>query len=398
MKGKTVLIGVCGSVAAYKTAGLVSRLIKSGAEVHVIMTKNAVNFINPITFESLTKTKCITDTFDRNFNFDIEHISLAQKADVCLIAPASANIIGKIANGIADDMLSTTVMACKCKCLLAPAMNTNMYENQIVQDNLKKLVNYGWEIIEPASGRLACGDVGKGKLADEAVLFEAIEKETAYEKDLAGRRVLVTCGATCEAIYPVRFITNHSTGTMGVELARAAYLRGAEVTLISGRREAEVPSYIEPIDVVNAADMFDAVKENFEKNDILIKAAAVADYTPVTVSDNKIKKKDGEMSIELKRTEDILKYIGKNKGSRFICGFSMETENMLENSKKKLEAKNADMIVANNVKIDGAGFGKYTNIVTIITKNGNKELPLLTKTETAHRILDEIVQNLDTNL
>ena len=396
LTNKTVLLGVTGGIAAYKMADVASSLVKLGANVHVIMTKNATNFINPITFETLTSHKCIIDTFDRNFDFKVEHISLAKAADVVLIAPATADVIGKIANGIADDMITTTVMACKCPIMLSPSMNTNMYENPIVQDNMDKLRHYGYQLIEPASGHLACGDSGKGKLPAPATLVEHIVKEIAFPKDLAGKNILVTAGATQESIDPVRFITNHSTGKMGYAIAKAAAYRGANVTLVSGNATVPAPDFVNFIKVQSAADMFDAVTSNFAKQDIVIKAAAVADYTPVTTADNKIKKTDADMSIPLKRTQDILKYLGENKKEcQFICGFSMETENMLENSRAKLAKKNADMIIANNLKTDGAGFGTDTNIVTIITKDDCVELEIMSKDEVAGVILDNILKKID---
>ena len=396
LTNKTVLLGVTGGIAAYKMADVASSLVKLGANVHVIMTKNATNFINPITFETLTSHKCIIDTFDRNFDFKVEHISLAKAADVVLIAPATADVIGKIANGIADDMITTTVMACKCPIMLSPSMNTNMYENPIVQDNMDKLRHYGYQLIEPASGHLACGDSGKGKLPAPATLVEHIVKEIAFPKDLAGKNILVTAGATQESIDPVRFITNHSTGKMGYAIAKAAAYRGANVTLVSGNATVPAPDFVSFIKVQSAADMFDAVTSNFAKQDIVIKAAAVADYTPVTTADNKIKKTDADMSIPLKRTQDILKYLGENKKEgQFICGFSMETENMLENSRAKLAKKNADMIIANNLKTDGAGFGTDTNIVTIITKDDCVELEIMSKDEVAGVILDNILKKID---
>ena len=396
LTNKTVLLGVTGGIAAYKMADVASSLVKLGANVHVIMTKNATNFINPITFETLTSHKCIIDTFDRNFDFKVEHISLAKAADVVLIAPATADVIGKIANGIADDMLTTTVMACKCPIMLSPSMNTNMYENPIVMDNMDKLRHYGYQLIEPASGHLACGDSGKGKLPAPATLVEHIVKEIAFPKDLAGQNVLVTAGATQESIDPVRFITNHSTGKMGYAIAKAAAYRGANVTLVSGNATVPAPDFVNFIKVKSAGDMFDAVTSNFDKQDIVIKAAAVADYTPVTTADNKIKKSDSDMSIPLKRTQDILKYLGENKKEgQFICGFSMETENMLENSRAKLAKKNADMIIANNLKTDGAGFGTDTNIVTIITKDDCIELEIMSKDKVASIILDNILKKID---
>ena len=394
LKGKTVLLGVTGGIAAYKIANLASALVKLHADVNVIMTQNATNFINPITFESLTGNKCIVDTFDRNFKFKVEHIALAELADVFMIAPASANVIGKIANGIADDMLTTTFMACKKKKILAPAMNTNMYENPIVQDNIKKLKDYGMEIIEPATGYLACGTTGSGKLPDEKILLEYILREIAYEKDLSGKTVLVTAGPTREAVDPVRFISNHSTGKMGYAIARAASLRGARVILVSGPVSIEPPLFAELVPVVSAEDMYNAVMKYKDDADIIIKSAAVADYTPVTMSSEKIKKQDGDMRIELKRTRDILKELGQSRReNQFICGFAMETENLIENAVKKLESKNVDMIVANSLKTEGAGFGTDTNAVTFITKDGKTELPLMSKIDVAMKILDKTVNH-----
>lgn len=396
LKGKTVLLGVTGGIAAYKIANLASALVKLHADVNVIMTQNATNFINPITFESLTGNKCIVDTFDRNFKFKVEHIALAELADVFMVAPASANVIGKIANGIADDMLTTTFMACKKKKILAPAMNTNMYENPIVQDNIKKLKEYGMEIIEPATGYLACGTTGSGKLPDEKILLEYILREVAYEKDLSGKTVLVTAGPTREAIDPVRFISNHSTGKMGYAIARCASLRGARVILVSGPVSLEPPLFAELVPVVSAEDMHNAVMKYKDEADIIIKSAAVADYTPVAASSEKIKKQDGDMRIELRRTKDILKELGQSRReNQFICGFAMETENLIENAVKKLESKNVDMIVANSLKTEGAGFGTDTNVVTLIKKDGKTELPLMSKTDVAMKILDE-VECLDT--
>lgn len=392
LKGKTVLLGVTGGIAAYKIANLASALVKLHADVNVIMTQNATNFINPITFESLTGNKCIVDTFDRNFKFKVEHIALAELADVFMVAPASANVIGKIANGIADDMLTTTFMACKKKKILAPAMNTNMYENPIVQDNIKKLKAYGMEIIEPATGYLACGTTGKGKLPDEKILLEYILREVAYEKDLSGKTVLVTAGPTREAIDPVRFISNHSTGKMGYAIARGASLRGARVILVSGTVSIEPPLFAELVPVVSADDMYNAVMKYKDEADIIIKSAAVADYTPATMSSEKIKKQDGDMRIELRRTKDILKELGQSRReNQFICGFAMETENLIENAVRKLESKNVDMIVANSLKTEGAGFGTDTNVVTLITKDGKTELPLMSKDEVAMKILDAAV-------
>lgn len=392
LKGKTVVLGVTGSIAAYKIANLASMLVKLHADVNVIMTKNAMNFINPITFETLTGNKCLIDTFDRNFQFNVEHVALAKRADIFMVAPASANVIGKIANGIADDMLTTTIMACKAKKIFAPAMNTNMYENPIVQDNIKKLETYGMEIIYPASGYLACGDTGAGKLPSEEVLLDYILRELKYEKDLIGKNVLVTAGPTKESIDPVRFISNHSTGKMGYAIARCAMERGAKVTLITGETSISKPPFVEVIKVVSAKDMFEAVKAHFKDADFIIKAAAVADYTPTKVATDKIKKIEDDMSISLERTEDILKYIGNNKTSnQVVCGFAMETKDLIQNATKKLTAKNADMIVANNLKVEGAGFGTDTNVVTLIKKEETKQLPILSKEEVAKAILDEMI-------
>lgn len=393
LRSKCVVIGVSGGIAAYKTANLVSDLVKHGVEVHVIMTKNATNFITPTTFEVLSGNKCIVDTFDRGFTFEVEHISLAKKADLILIAPATANIIAKLSAGIADDMLTTTVLAAKCPILVASAMNTNMYEHITVRNNLEKLSFYGYEIIEAASGRLACGDVGKGKLADIEVLFAHIVKNIAYEKDLAGKNVLVTAGPTIEKIDPVRFISNHSSGKMGIELAKAAAYRGAKVRLILGKTALKRPEFVDIVDVVSAQDMYEAVKEFASDSDIIIKSAAVADYRPYDVADEKMKKSDGELSIRLERTTDILKYLGENKkDNQFLCGFSMETSNLIENSKIKLEKKNLDMIVANNLKEEGAGFAKDTNKVSIITKEDIIQTEVLSKKKVAHKILDEIIK------
>ena len=393
LKGKCVVLGVTGSIAAYKIASLASALVKLQADVHVIMTKNATNFINPITFETLTSNKCLVDTFDRNFEFNVEHVALAKRADIFMVAPASANVIGKIACGIADDMLTTTIMAAKCKKLISPAMNTNMYENPILQDNLKKLRGYGYEIINPATGYLACGDTGAGKMPEPEVLLQYILRELSHEHDLAGKRVLVTAGPTQEAIDPVRYITNHSTGKMGYAIAKAAMERGAEVTLVSGAVAIQPPMFVNLVPVVSAADMAREVKARATEMDIVIKSAAVADFRPATVADEKIKKgKDDAASIELERTEDILSYLGANKQpGQFICGFSMETEHMLENSQAKLKKKNVDMIVANNLRTEGAGFGTETNVVTLITSDGAKELPLMSKAEVADAILDAII-------
>ena len=393
LKGKTVVLGVTGSIAAYKMANVASMLVKLHADVHVIMTENACQFITPGTFETLTGNKCMVDTFDRNFQFHVAHISIAKKADVLLVAPASANVIGKLANGIADDMLTTTAMACTCQKIVAPAMNTNMYHNPILQDNLKKLEGYGFTVIAPEKGLLACRDIGDGKMPSEDVLVGHILREIAHEKDLAGMKVIVTAGPTQESVDPVRYITNHSTGKMGYELAKAAMLRGAEVTLVSGVTNLEPPMFVDYVQVKSAGDMFEAMKSRFLDNDIIIKAAAVADYKPKSYSDEKTKKKDGEMSIELDRTQDILKYLGEHRREgQFYCGFSMETQNMLENSRVKLDKKNIDMVVANNLKIAGSGFGTDTNVVTMISKEEEIQLELLSKAEVAHKILDEILK------
>lgn len=396
LKGKTVVLGVTGSVAAYKMANVASMLVKRGCEVHVVMTKNATNFINPIAFESLTNTKCLVETFDRNFQFHVAHVSLTDKADVMLIAPASANIIGKIAGGIADDMLSTTVMACNKPVIIAPAMNTKMYQNPILQDNLDKLRRFGYEIIEPDSGHLACGTTGAGKMPSEEVLVAHIERQIAMKKDMKGKKVLVTAGPTIEAIDPVRFISNHSSGKMGYAIAKAAMLRGAEVTLVTGKTSLEPPMFVDVVPVNSAADMYKAVTEKKDQQDIIIKAAAVADYTPAEVSDEKVKKKDADMSISLVRTKDILGTLGvQRKKGQFLCGFSMETQNMLENSRAKLQKKNIDMIVANNLKEEGAGFKTDTNVVTFITRNEEKQLPKLTKNQVADELLDYILKQME---
>ena len=393
LKGKTILLGVTGSIAAYKIANLASMLVKQHAQVHVLMTKNAANFINPITFETLTSHKCLMDTFDRHFEFQVEHVSLAKQADLVLVAPASANVIGKLAHGIPDDMLTTTVMACRCKKLIAPAMNTNMYENPVVQDNLKTLKHYGMEIISPACGYLACGDTGAGKLPSEEVLMDYIRRELAYEKDLAGKKILVTAGATMEPIDPVRYISNHSTGKMGYAIARCAMERGAEVTLVSGKTALPPVPFVKMIPVTSAEEMFQAVTGVSSEQDIIIKTAAVADYTPATVSDEKIKKTDGDLSIPLVRTKDILAWLGEHKREgQFLCGFSMETQNLVENSRKKLANKHADLIVANNLKVEGAGFGTDTNVVTLITESRVQELELMSKEQVAEVLLTEIVR------
>lgn len=392
LKGKNVVLAVTGSIAAYKIANLASMLKKLNANVTVMMTQNATNFINPITFETLTSNKCLIDTFDRNFQYSVEHVSLAKSTDVVLVAPASANVIGKIANGIADDMLTTTVMACTCKKIIAPAMNTHMYENPIVQDNIKKLQHYGMEVITPDTGYLACGDIGPGKMPSEQVLLEYILREIAHEKDMVGKKVLVTAGPTMEKIDPVRYISNHSTGKMGYAIAKHCMHRGAEVTLVTGKTDTPKPPFVNIIEITSAAEMAEAVKSRAAEQDIIIKAAAVADYRPAQVSDEKVKKKDGDLSIALERTEDILQYLGDHRREgQFLCGFSMETENMLENSRAKLEKKHVDMIVANNLKQAGAGFATDTNVVTLITKDDIKELPLMSKDAVAEAILDTIL-------
>ena len=393
LKGKTVVLAVSGSIAAYKIASLASALKKLHANVQVLMTKSAVNFINPITVEALTGNKCLVDTFDRNFQYSVEHVALAKQADVVLVAPASANVIGKIAHGIADDMLTTTVMACKCKKIIAPAMNTNMFDNPILQDNLKILEHYGYEVISPAVGYLACGDTGAGKMPEPELLLQYILREIAYEKDMQGKRVLVTAGPTQESIDPVRFITNHSTGKMGYAIAKMCMLRGAEVTLVSGPTSIAKPEFVHVVDVVTAKEMYEEVTKRAKDQDIIIKAAAVADYRPKSVSSEKMKKKDDDLAIPMERTDDILKFLGEHKKEhQFLCGFSMETENMLENSRKKLEKKHLDMIVANNLKVEGAGFAEDTNVVTIITGQEEVSLGKMTKEETALRILDEILK------
>ena len=392
LEGKSVLLGVTGSIAAYKIAYLASALKKRRADVHVLMTKNATNFINPITFETLTGNKCLVDTFDRNFQFQVEHVSIAKKADVVMIAPASANVIGKLAHGIADDMLTTTIMACKCKKFISPAMNTNMFENPVVQDNLKILEHYGYEVIAPASGYLACGDTGAGKMPEPETLLAYIEREAACEKDLKGKKILVTAGPTQESIDPVRYITNHSSGKMGYAIAKAAMLRGADVTLVSGRTAIEPPMFVKVVPVVTAKDMYEAVTSVSDEQDIIIKAAAVADYRPAKVSDEKVKKSDGQMSIELERTDDILKILGEHKrDGQFLCGFSMETQNVIGNSRAKLTKKNLDMVAANNVKVEGAGFQGDTNVLTLITQDEEVSLPLMSKEDAALKILDKIV-------
>ena len=391
LRGKTVVLGVTGSIAAYKIATLASMLVKKQASVHVIMTKNATNFINPITFETLTGHKCLVDTFDRNFEFQVEHVSLAKQADVVMIAPASANVIGKLAHGLADDMLTTTFLACKCPKIVSPAMNTAMFENPIVQDNLKILEKYGYEVIQPASGYLACGDTGSGKMPEAETLYQYIERTLADPKDLIGKKVLVTAGPTQENIDPVRYITNHSSGKMGYAVAKAAMLRGADVTLVSGQTALTPPMFVKYVQITTAEEMYQEVTSRSDEQDIIIKAAAVADYRPKTVYENKVKKKEGQMAIELERTRDILAYLGEHKKeNQFLCGFSMETENMIGNSRAKLQKKNLDMVAANNVKVEGAGFQGDTNVMTLITQDQEIALPLMSKEEAANKILDII--------
>ena len=391
LRGKTVVLGVTGSIAAYKIATLASMLVKKQASVHVIMTKNATNFINPITFETLTGHKCLVDTFDRNFEFQVEHVSMAKQADVVMIAPASANVIGKLAHGLADDMLTTTLLACKCPKIVSPAMNTAMFENPIVQDNLKILEKYGYEVIQPASGYLACGDTGAGKMPEAETLYQYIERTLADPKDLIGKKVLVTAGPTQENIDPVRYITNHSSGKMGYAVAKAAMLRGADVTLVSGQTALTPPMFVKYVQITTAEEMYQEVTSRSDEQDIIIKAVAVADYRPKTVYENKVKKKEGQMAIELERTRDILAYLGEHKKeNQFLCGFSMETENMIGNSRAKLQKKNLDMVAANNVKVEGAGFQGDTNVMTLITQDQEIALPLMSKEEAANKILDII--------
>ncbi len=393
LRGKNIILAVTGSIAAYKIAYLASMLKKLEADVTVLMTENAVNFINPITFETLTGNKCLIDTFDRNFEYNVEHVSLAKRTDVVLVAPATANVIGKLANGIADDMLTTTVMACECKKIVAPAMNTHMYHNPIVQDNIKKLQHYGMEVVMPDTGYLACGDIGEGKMPSEHILLEYILKEVCWEKDLLGKKILVTAGPTQEKMDPVRYITNHSTGKMGYAIARHCMQRGAEVTLVTGKTQLERPLFVHTVEVESAGDMFQAVRDCFEEQDMIIKSAAVADYRPVNISEEKVKKRDGELSIALERTEDILQFLGENRRpGQLLCGFSMETENMVENSRAKLVKKHLDMIVANNLKQEGAGFGGDTNIVTLITADGCEELPVMSKEEVAKHLVDALLK------
>ena len=393
LKGKCVVLGVTGSIAAYKIAYLASALVKQHADVHVIMTENATNFINPITFETLTSNKCLVDTFDRNFQFNVEHVSLAKRADIFMVAPASANVIGKMANGIADDMLTTTILAAKCPKYVSPAMNTNMFENPIVQDNIKKLEDYGFHMIDPANGYLACGDTGAGKMPEPETLLSYILKELACEKDMLGMHVMVTAGPTQEKIDPVRFVTNHSTGKMGYAIAENCMRRGAEVTLVTGPVALTPPAFVKVVPVVSAADMAAAVKEAYEQQDIIIKAAAVADYRPDHPVDEKVKKKDGNTELTMERTEDILAWLGEHKRpGQFLCGFSMETRDMLSNSRAKLEKKHLDMIAANNLKVSGAGFQGDTNVLTLITQDSDVSLPLMSKEDAAMAILDKILQ------
>ena len=393
LKGKTVLLGVTGGIAAYKAAALASALVKQHAAVEVVMTENATQFVTPLTFEQLTGRRTMVNTFDRNFSHQVEHIALAERTDLVIVAPATANVCAKLAHGLADDMLTTTILACRCPKLIAPAMNTNMYENPVTQDNLALLRHYGWEVIEPASGRLACGAVGKGKLPEPEEILQYILRQLAFPHDLTGKKVLVTAGPTQEAIDPVRYLTNHSTGKMGYAIARMAMLRGADVTLVSGPTAIAPPPFVTVVPVVSAQDMFEAVAANAPESDFIFKAAAVADYTPANYSDNKVKKSEGDMFIPLKRTRDILKYLGENRvPGQVICGFSMETQNMVENSREKLVKKNVDMICANNLKQSGAGFGVDTNVITIITRNETTELPLQTKENAANAILDTAVR------
>ena len=393
LKGKTVILGVTGSIAAYKAANLASMLKKQHADVQVIMTKNATQFMNPITFESLTGNKCLVDTFDRNFQFQVEHVALAKRADLAIVAPATANIMAKLAHGLADDMLTTTLLACRCPKLIAPAMNTRMYENPVTQDNMDILRKYGFRLIEPAVGHLACGDTGAGKLPPETLLLECILDEIAMEKDMKGLHVLITAGPTMEAIDPVRFISNHSTGKMGYALARVCRRRGAEVTLVSGKTNLEAPYGVTLVPVTSAQDMFEAVSSRAKEQDLIIKAAAVADYRPVTVAENKIKKSPGDMSIALERTTDILAWLGEHRREgQVLCGFAMETEHMVEHAKEKLTKKHVDMIAANNVKVAGAGFGTDTNVVTLITEDGAEELAKMSKEEVASRIVDALLR------
>ena len=396
LQGKTVVLGVTGGIAAYKMPNLASALVKLGCNVQVLMTQNATQFITAVTFETLTGNKCMVDTFDRNFSFQVEHIAVADQADLVMIAPATANVIAKLAHGLADDMLTTTVLACNCPKIVVPAMNTKMYENPVTQDNLNTLCRYGWEVVEPASGYLACGAVGKGKLPEPEVLLQVILHDLAHEKDMVGKKVLVTAGPTQEALDPVRYLTNHSSGKMGYAIAQAAARRGAQVTLVSGPVALKRLPYVETVDVVSAQEMFEAVAVRAAEQDILIKAAAVADYRPMMVAEDKMKKSDDALSIPLERTQDILGWLGQHRRpGQFLCGFSMETQNMVENSRKKLEKKQVDMIAANNLKVEGAGFGVDTNLLTLITKDGLDELPLVTKEEAADLLLDRILKRME---
>ena len=396
LQGKTVVLGVTGGIAAYKMPNLASALVKLGCNVQVLMTQNATQFITAVTFETLTGNKALVDTFDRNFSFQVEHIAVADQADLVMIAPATANVIAKLAHGLADDMLTTTVLACNCPKIVVPAMNTKMYENPVTQDNLNTRRRYGWEVVEPASGYLACGAVGKGKLPEPEVLLQVILHDLAHEKDMMGKKVLVTAGPTQEALDPVRYLTNHSSGKMGYAIAQAAARRGAQVTLVSGPVALKRLPYVETVDVVSAQEMFEAVAVRAAEQDILIKAAAVADYRPMMVAEDKMKKSDDALSIPLERTQDILGWLGQHRQpGQFLCGFSMETQNMVENSRKKLEKKQVDMIAANNLKVEGAGFGVDTNLLTLITKDGLDELPLVTKEEAADLLLDRILKRME---
>lgn len=396
LQGKTVVLGVTGGIAAYKMPNLASALVKLGCNVQVLMTQNATQFITAVTFETLTGNKALVDTFDRNFSFQVEHIAVADQADLVMIAPATANVIAKLAHGLADDMLTTTVLACNCPKIVVPAMNTKMYENPVTQDNLNTLRRYGWEVVEPASGYLACGAVGKGKLPEPEVLLQVILHDLAHEKDMMGKKVLVTAGPTQEALDPVRYLTNHSSGKMGYAIAQAAARRGAQVTLVSGPVALKRLPYVETVDVVSAQEMFEAVAVRAAEQDILIKAAAVADYRPMMVAEDKMKKSDDALSIPLERTQDILGWLGQHRRpGQFLCGFSMETQNMVENSRKKLEKKQVDMIAANNLKVEGAGFGVDTNLLTLITKDGLDELPLVTKEAAADLLLDRILKRME---
>lgn len=395
LKGKMIVLGVTGGIAAYKSAMLTSLLVKSGADVQVIMTEHAKEFISPLTFEALTNRRCLTDTFDRNHEYSTEHISIAKQADAVIVAPATANVIAKLAHGIADDMLTTTILACGCPKIIAPAMNTGMYENPVTQDNLALLEKYGMTVVAPATGRLACGDTGKGKMPEPEDLLQYVLMACAYEKDMKGKKVLVTAGPTREPLDPVRFITNHSSGKMGYSIAKICALRGAEVTLVTGRTALTPPAFVEVVQVTTAREMFEEVTSRSDRMDIIIKSAAVADYRPKTVSDQKMKKKGGDLAIEMERTDDILKYLGEHKkDGQFLCGFAMETENLLQNASDKLAKKNADMIVANSLRTKGAGFGTDTNVVTLITKEGIRELDIMTKEEVAEKLLDEIMERI----